>query len=300
MEKTEMDRATFAERMTELLLKLYQNEKVTAKGIAEEYAISERTAFRYLEKLANIVEHDGKGVYQLSPFYQANLTKKDLQQFAEFVGIEGLFPKLDNGFLSALLQTLAHGSFTVKGNSYEDNKSQLPIFQQLDHAIKTHHLCRMDYKNKSRTVQPYKMVNYKGIWYLAAVEDDTLKAYNLSKISLLYVQADSSFIPDSDIEQRIEDEDNIWFSEHKHEVVLKVDAAVAYYFERRKLFPGQEIIRQLDDGGLLISCQMSHPNQILPLIRYWIPNIQVVSPGFLEQRLKREILDYFNNEQTVV
>lgn len=292
-----MDRGSFADRMTELLLKLYQNEKVTAKSIAEEYGIHERTAFRYLEKLANITEQDNEGRYQLTSSYQSDLTKKDLQQFAEFIGIEGLFPKLDNSFITALLQTLAQGSFTVKGINYEDNKSKLPVFQQLDHAIKIHKQCRMDYKNKSRTVQPYKLVNYKGIWYLAAVEDDILKAYNLSKINLLHVQGDSSFIPDPAIEKRIEEEDSIWFSEEKHEVVLKVNSASAYYFKRRKLFPGQDIIRQLDDGGLLVSCQMSHPNQVLPLIRYWIPNVQVISPAFLEQRLKQEILDYFNHEQ---
>ena len=82
-----MDKGSFAERMTELLLKLYQNEKVTAKSIAEEYGISERTAFRYLEKLANIVDQDDEGRYQLAEDYQADLTKKDLQQFAEFIGI---------------------------------------------------------------------------------------------------------------------------------------------------------------------------------------------------------------------
>jgi len=291
MAKKTSDNDTFADRLAQTLLRLYQNETFTKDSFIAEHRVAERTFFRDMNRLGSIIQKNDDGTYQLDPYYQSHLTIRDLEQFAAVTGIEGLFPKLDRSFLVALLQTMAQDHYLVKGTHYEDNKSHLPLFQQLEKAIEQQTICRMDYKNKSRTVQPYRLVNDKGIWYLAGVEDTELKAYNLSKISQL-TQTDDAFMPDGSVTTQIDEEDSVWFSQDKQEVILKVPPEVAYYFERRKLFPGQELIRTLDDGGLIISCQMSHPNQVLPLIRYWIPKMDIISPSILKDKLTQELSEY--------
>ncbi|MBY0418970.1 MAG: WYL domain-containing protein, partial [Pararheinheimera sp.] len=40
--------------------------------------------------------------------------------------------------------------------------------QALDAAIKDNKICTIHYKGKSRTVHPYRLMNLKGVWYLAA------------------------------------------------------------------------------------------------------------------------------------
>ena len=35
-----------------------------------------------------------------------------------------------------------------------------------------------------------------------------------------------------------------------------------------------------------------HINQILPIVRYWIPNVQIISPDFMQVNLEKELSDY--------
>jgi hypothetical protein len=42
---------------------------------------------------------------------------------------------------------------------------------------------------------------------------------------------------------------------------------VADYFKRRKLVANQVIVKELEDGGLLVSSKVAHINQILPTVR---------------------------------
>jgi len=80
--------------------------------------------------------------------------------------------------------------------------------------------------------------------------------------------------------------------EEKREIVLKVAKEVARYFKRRKLIANQVIEKELEDGGLIVSAKVGHPNQVLPIVRYWIPHIRVISPEGLQADLERELTRY--------
>ena len=80
--------------------------------------------------------------------------------------------------------------------------------------------------------------------------------------------------------------------EEKREIVLKVSAEVAGYFKRRKLIANQVIEKELEDGGLLVSAKVGHLNQVLPIVRYWIPHLRVISPEGLQAELERELTRY--------
>jgi predicted DNA-binding transcriptional regulator YafY len=75
-------------------------------------------------------------------------------------------------------------------------------------------------------------------------------------------------------------------------VVIQVAKEATIYFERRKLVGGQVIEKRLEDGGLIVSAQVAHPNQILPIVRYWIPHVRIVSPKGLQKKLINEIRNY--------
>ena len=90
----------------------------------------------------------------------------------------------------------------------------------------------------------------------------------------------------------MDSEDGIFLSEQSIEIVLKVDKAVADYFKRRKLIANQVIEKELADGSLIVSAKVGHENQVLPIVRYWIPNIQIISPGGLQQEFEGTLRDY--------
>ena len=67
-------------------------------------------------------------------------------------------------------------------------------------------------------------------------------------------------------------------------------------FLHRKLIGGQTIEKELEDGGLIISGKVAHPNQILPIVRQWIPHIRIISPEGLQVEMEREIRSYLNTQ----
>lgn len=67
---------------------------------------------------------------------------------------------------------------------------------------------------------------------------------------------------------------------------------MAGYFKRRKLIANQVIQKELSDGGLLVSASVGHINQILPVVRYWIPHIRVISPPKVQAELEGSLREY--------
>jgi len=68
-------------------------------------------------------------------------------------------------------------------------------------------------------------------------------------------------------------------------------ATIAHYFKRRNLLPGQEILAE-DKNGITLRCHAAHENQILPLLFYWLPNIEVLEPAWLKATFLKTLHDY--------
>ncbi len=96
------------------------------------------------------------------------------------------------------------------------------------------------------------------------------------------------------VDSQLVAEDGVWLSEEKQEIVMKVHRDIAGYFKRRKLIANQVIEKELEDGGLIVSAKVGHPNQVVPIIRYWIPNIRIISPESLQGQMEKELADYLS------
>ena len=67
---------------------------------------------------------------------------------------------------------------------------------------------------------------------------------------------------------------------------------MAGYFKRRKLIANQIIEKELEDGGLIISAKVGHTNQVVPIVRYWIPHVRIISPEGLQAEMEAELSAY--------
>ena len=128
-------------------------------------------------------------------------------------------------------------------------------------------------------VEPYKLVNHKGIWYLAAWDVDRLKSFSVTKIDALLTD-ESTFQPRRHIDAELARSDSVWLGAPRQRVVLRVSSQVADYFKRRQLIPNQLIEKELEGGDILVSTTVVSADEVLPVIRYWIPHvrIQVLAP----------------------
>lgn len=291
------DKDTYGYRLVQILKKLNQGEKLDPKALAEEFSVNLRAIQRDLnERFAflGLVKTDGRYHMPLTNLGKLNL--RDVERFASLAGVKGLFPSLNDDFLRELFNSQLQSALLVKGPSFEDLGGKVVFFHQIEDAILG---CRHITYTYEKTegiktyikVEPQKLVNHDGIWYLAALDGGKLKAFTLVKIDRLQI-LDSTFTHDPTIHKTLADDDGIWLNMKKLEVVLKIAEPAAGYFRRRKLVAHQVIEKELEDGGLIVSAKVAHANQILPVVRQWIPCIRIISPEGLQGDMEREIQGY--------
>jgi predicted DNA-binding transcriptional regulator YafY len=288
---------TLVYRLAQMLVKLNQGEKLDPVALAEEFGVNLRTIQRDLnERFAYLPLQKTNGNYHLDATFLGKLSTKDIERFASLAGVRGLFPSLSDEFLRDIFDSRVQEALLIKGHHYENLAGKEQAFRVLEKAIVARQTVAFDYlkaegSKSYASVSPYKLLNLKGIWYLAALDGDKLKTFSFAKIEKLKL-LDVTFAWSKEIDAKLATEDGIWFTESQNEVVLKVSADVAGYFKRRKLIANQVIEKELTDGGLLISAKVGHPNQVLPIIRYWIPHIRIISPDSWQQDLEQGIREY--------
>ena len=286
-----------ARRLAELLHRFNQGQRLDPQSLAEEFSVNLRTIQRDLnQRLDFLGLKREQGLYYLDVQRQGQLTPNDIERFAAVAGLQGLHPRFGTELLKDLLDSRMQ-SLQIRGHHYEDLSGRENDFQQLKQAIEHRHPIGFRYRKPEgekvvEGIEPYQLVNQNGIWYLSACDQGALKSYAFTKISGLLVAHDRSFAPDPTVVGMLAREDSIWLNLKKTEVVLKINKEAADYFRRRKLIDGQKVEKELADGGLLVSCLIAHPNQILSTVRYWLPSIRVISPEALQGELERQLRDY--------
>ena len=288
---------TIAHRLTEMIRRLCEGEALSPKALVALFAVDARTIQRDLNvRLAFLDLDKTGGAYTMNPMRLGILKRLDIERFADLAGLQGLHPRFSTDFLRDMLDSRLQSALQVRGYNYEELHGKEQLFNQLKDAISQHHPIGFEYTKPDGAkmvegAQPYRLVNQDGIWYVAAVDGGKLKTYAFSKIDRLLVSPDT-FTPEPVITQIVNEEDSIWMNLNKTEVILKVAPAAADYFKRRKLIGGQKTVKELEDGGLIVSALIAHPNQILPIVRYWLPNIHVISPEGLQTELEKQLRNY--------
>lgn len=292
---------TLVRRLALILIKFNQGQKLDPKQLAEEFNVNMRTIQRDInERFSYLPLEKSLGLYHLNPAFLGKLTLKDIDRFAALAGVSGLFPSLSDDFFREIFDIRIQSTLLVKGHHYEDLRGKEQGFKQLEQSIIARQRVGFDYLNtessKSYLVEPYKLINNKGVWYLAAKHDGKVKTFSFSKIEHV-VPTEETFTYNQELDQTLAKEDGVWLSEQPIEIVLKVDKSVAPYFKRRKLIANQVIEKELEDGSLILSAKVGHQNQVIPIVRYWIPYIRVISPDGLQDSVDRDLRAYLSDSR---
>lgn len=288
---------TLVYRLAQILVKLNQGEKLDPVSLAEEFGVALRTIQRDLNiRFAYLPLQKSEGRYHLDPAYLGKLSTRDIERFASLAGVRGLFPSLSDDFLGDIFDSRIQSALLVKGHNYEDLAGKEAIFRQLERAIVSHCHISFEYlRNEERKpytgVAPFKLINNKGIWYLVARDNEKLKTFSFARVDQVR-QLDTRFAHDPEIDRMLKEEDGIWLGDEKKEIVFKIAREIAGYFKRRKLIANQIVEKELEDGGLIVSAKVGHANQVLPIVRYWIPHIRIISPEGLQAGLDQELRNY--------
>ncbi len=300
-------------RIKRIIQHIKKNQNCTTKEIthavsSEERSITERTIQQDLKYLR---EHwkDGeitsiKGCHRVKLY--DGLSKKGIEEQAK-IFLKLALENLENlSDLSDEYQTLVkklnleklQNPFYIKPEEYQALNTDKEEIKDLHSAINNDTNIAFTFKGKDYHVEPYRLVNFDGIWYLYGrdieeKEESDHKTWILKEIDNVEVfHGETHDTPDEAIDEDLEDAYSAHFVVDKSfEVKLKVAAEVADIFRQKNHLPRQHSTIQ-KDGSLSVTSIISTYADIDPEIKSWLPHIKILEPVEYREKFKKELKKY--------
>jgi len=283
-------------RLSQILIKFNNRERFTKQELADEFNVDEKTIERDLNYRLNIMPilKDKNKRYYLEDYALGQLSFCDIEKFAALCGASELFPVLDRGFITDLLNLKIAPVYEIKNSGFEMISSKKLEFETLSIAILRREFVSFIYNEKPREICPYKLINTNGIWYLLGDENGTLKTFTFTKIRNLKRDETRKFEPNDELVKRANGKKQVWFNDEMQEVILHVKQEACEYFLRKKTLLNYEIISH--ENGLTIKVKIAYDDEILNFVRAWIPFIRIVSPARLKEKMRTTLCEYLQDE----
>lgn len=284
-------------RLTIILSKLYQGEKLKINDLADEFNVSTRTIQRdFKERLINFpIFYENKYWQMQNDFkIEKNLSLEDSITLDILENFSSNFGKKFHSKTSNILKKLKNRQYSpifTKLNM-EDISSEYENMISFEDAITQKYQIEVKYisryKEEIIVINPIKIVNFEGLWYLVATDcKNILKSYYIKNITLLK-KLDTKFEISKKLEKILNNAISIWFSEDEpFEVILEIDNYVAKYFKSKPISNTQKIINE-DENKLTISVMATNDMEIIPIVKSWMPFIKVLSPSRIHESVRDE------------
>ncbi|OQQ05462.1 transcriptional regulator [Vibrio splendidus] len=268
-------------RLSDILTRLFMGEVLSIEQLMRDYQVSEKTLRRdFNERLIKAPITKCEDGYRLAPV--SRIATPNIQKAMNDSGLSLLVPK-------GLSFNSAYQNLLFKNPRTEHTEKFEATFRALSDAITSKSMINLTYQGQIiESVHPYRLVNDRGLWYLAATHSGILYSYRLSKISQIYRREDK-YHPSPKVRESINSQGMEWLTAEKADVLLQVDADITECFINDTLLPNQQILKELDDGSLLISSRVTKLADVIPTLKAWMPKIEVLSPVSLKLELIREL-----------
>lgn len=299
-------------RLGQILRIFMQKEKVASSWLSEYFQTTPRTIQRdllLLKKSGFAIHEITKGNYTLNKDLIKHLEVFDDTELALVVALKNVvgqlgkpFEKAASDVLNRLYETVTAMPVFVKiGDAVPMDAA---LVNKIVKAVRERRQVGFGYTgNKgSHTVvmAPYRIVYYEGFWYLIGDETSTgiLKRYALDRIRDFHLLKSGFRSIPADLDSVLKGSANIWFAgEANLTIKVLIDAKVAHYFKRRKMFPTQEIKEEKPDGSLIVTFRVGNFEAIRDILKSWIPNILILEPENIRKAMLRDIKDWVKRQE---
>ena len=325
----------------EILKKLVAKQEIylTDTELLDELRIKERTLRRYMGEIdklfpdafrieSKLIGH-GKRPVKVLRVYDKN---KDIIDVLEcllkysndlgwLIGLlnendPSLFNDLNKHEKEKVSKQLKEDSdiFLFRTNPLEVLQDELSkrYLSELRNAVKNKECRNIKYKYIGEMenlidVKCLKIIFTDSNWYLAI--EDTERNSRLLRVAFIVSLSKSS----KKYEGKILKEYETYFnkiqnamslpSEPLQRALLKASPKVAIYFQegRKLFFPSQKFKETLGDGSVTFSIDFTQDMEILPFIKKWLPDIEILEPRSLREAFKEQLeiaLDILNKSTT--
>lgn len=294
--KHNYDKALY--RYTQIIAKLYSGAKLSNKELADEFGVSTKTIQRDFAKLVLLFPiYQEKKLWQLKSGFEFR-EDFSIEDEITLKLLESTSKSFDESFAKSAEKLLKRIDENIFSPIYtkidiEDISNKLQEIKTIESAINESKKIKFEYAKDENIfdviAEPYKIVNFEGFWYLVSKRDGALRRYylkNISKVEIL----DEKFRKSKQLQTNLDNAINIWFEETKpYEVELLISSHIAKYFQRKPISKTQKTNGFDEDGHMKLTLEITDDNELIPLIKYWLPHIKVVKPKELNERIKKDV-----------
>lgn len=153
-----------------------------------------------------------------------------------------------------------------------------------------------------RVISPYALEPTPSGIYVIGYDDwaEDMRTFKLDRLETADLLDEPFTIPDNfDLEVHLADSWGIMTGDDVSEVTLRFAADMLAHVHERQWHPSQRI-DILPDGRCLLRVQIAEPIEMMPWIRGWGPQVEVLSPHWLRERViedLRQAVALYDNEQ---
>lgn len=304
--KTQYDKKIF--RLMSILALLDSRKTVLTRDLAQQFNVSIRTIQRDIELLdmtGFLVTPLDKGQYAFAEGFslaKMKLSEREASLLAFFQEISsslgGEFKKVYSGLLHKVLNSHLESPYYVKMPHVEFKRDDLGFWKELEVAIESSKkvtiLYQKDGSAKEYGLNPLKLVNYEGFWYLLAFKDEQkgIRTFRLDRVKAVEM-LDKSFVVPKNLHTMLNQSTNVWFSGKRDKtIVLRVSSEIADFFKKKEYIPLQKILKEAKDGSITVEGRVGNEMEVIPTVLHWIPYITVVSPSSLKDRITQDLKRY--------
>lgn len=293
--------------------------KASDEKIATEMGYCTKTLDRHLKELEHVssniirVKKGYNNIYELievSSIFEKIMKKNDnLHWLFELV------ERFDRGFLKDINYKTPQQEkdiFLYKNFLFEELQSerQKEIFSILKEAIKTEQYLDIDYVYNEQRVHKkaiaLKLIFMEYHWYVAIVD----KEIGIRFLRVFFIQKVKQSLKTSHLDAISNNEMNSYheflktfqnpmsrYDKLPQVVTLKASPKVAKYFKphMKRHFSSEKFIENCVDGSVIFSVEYSQSIEILPFIKKWLPDLKILSPQSLEEKLRMDLKTYLGD-----
>ena len=289
------------DRLFQIVYLLMEKSKITAKELAENFEVSERTIYRDIDKLTlagiPIYTNQGKnGGISILPNYvldKSVLTKEEKKKLLESLNAlsevslsedKDAVSKL-RSFLGEQYQDWIEIDFSGWGNDDDEDK-----FARIKNAILEHNYMEITYSGNSqglinRKIKPLKLCFKNQAWYLYAycLLREDYRFFKLKRISQITV-LETHFEPE--IIGKVLCEGDKEYSKNRESVRVTLEISKDMAYRAYEELNGIEVA---ENGNLLCSIEVNDIKWFISYVLSYGSHMRVLEPLEIRGKVEKEI-----------
>jgi len=290
---------------------LSQGLRPTLQDLAEEFNVDPRTIRRDIYERMTLfpIEKDNMGRFYFQDGF--SLDKSVLEDdemlhvilaMTQIADVNDTFRQITHSVISKLVVPGIQNPYYIKPELFEPFDTDSVVANRIEDAIAKERIITFQYKGKEHRVEPYKISCFDGLWYLFAKDTEAGKSRTYQATDIESVELTQQVYDTKDIDTVLADVHSEWYEDgNNFNVKVRVSSEISNYFKRKKHLTTQTIEKELDDGSLIVSFDVSHEEDIDNLVKAWLPHIEVIEPKHFRNKIIAELEGYLAGlEKTIL